>query len=93
MSDSTPTSVVSGITYPVMTVAGRACEELTDFLGDTEFTIDNDGPYTAKGCGRATGDSVRFYEKGRDGSGRDIRVWRIGRASDGTFTAEHAVPL
>lgn len=93
MSNPTPASVVSGIAYPILSVAGRPCAELTDFLDDTEFTIANDGRYIAKGSGRLDGDSVRFYEKDHDGSGRDIRVWRIVRTPDGTFTAEHAVSI
>ena len=91
MSNSTPTSVVSGIVYPIVSVAGHACKQITDFLNDTEFAIDNDGPYTAKGCGSADGDDVRFYEKDHGGDGRDIRVWHIARTPEGTFTAEHAV--
>lgn len=90
MPRPTPTSVVSGIAYPVLRVGGRACEQLSDFLDYTDFTIDVDGPYTAKGCGGANGDEVRFYEKD-GGSGRDVRVWRIVRTDEGDFTAEHAV--
>lgn len=63
MSNSTPASVVSGIVYPILSVASRACTQLSDFLDDTEFTINNDGSYTAKGRGSAGSDDVRFYEK------------------------------
>ncbi len=94
MSQPTPKSVISGVAYRIVSVGEQPCSDLSEFDGDDlQFEIDNNGPYTARGCGSIDGESVRFFEKDRHGVGRDIRVWRITRTPEGTFVAEHEVSL
>ena len=80
-------TVISGVAYPVASVAGRDATVLAQFLGETGFTIDIDGtPCMVNGCGGPLDGQVRFHEK--DDLGKDVRVWHIAQAGSG-FTAEH----
>jgi hypothetical protein len=85
--------VVSGIGYPVKDIAGSPSTDLAQFVGETSFSIDNHGMYRVNGCGSLDSNGVRFYEKDDAGRGRDVRVWRIVRNADGSFTAEHAAAI
>lgn len=84
----TPLSVVSGVAYPVTSVGGAVPSGLTDFLGDTVFTLDMHGrAYDVKGVGSQLEDQVRFHEKS-DVAGKDVRVWHVSREG-GAFQAVH----
>ena len=81
-------SVVSGVRCPVVSVAGTDPRLLAQFLGTTEFTVDNGGtPYLVRGCGAWSDAHVRFHEKD-EVLGRDVRVWHVSE-QDGAFSAEH----
>ena len=81
-------AVVSGVTCPVVSVAGTDPCLLAQFHGTTEFTIDMAGtPYLVRGCGSSLDGRVRFHEKD-DRLGRDVRVWHVSEV-DGGFVAEH----
>ena len=82
------TPVVSGVSCPVVSVAGTDPHLLAQFLGTTEFTVDMAGSaYLVRGCGSSLEGQVRFHEKD-DVLGRDVRVWHVAE-QDGGFTAEH----
>ena len=85
---TTSHSVISGVAYPVESVAGRQPCLLAQFVAETEFTVDMAGePYLVRGCGSTLDGRVRFHEK--DGFlGRDVRVWHVTATEEG-FTAEH----
>ena len=81
-------SIVSGVSCPVLSVAGTDPRLLAQFLGTTEFTVDMAGtPYLVRGCGGWDDAHVRFHEKD-EVLGRDVRVWCVSEL-DGTFSAEH----
>ena len=83
-----PHSVISGVAYPVESVAGHPPTGLAQFLGETEFTVDRAGDhYLVRGCGSELDSQVRFHEKD-EGMHHDIRVWHVTPA-DGGFSAEH----
>ena len=82
------TSIVSGISCPVVSVAGTDPRLLAQFLGTTEFTVDMAGtPYLVRGCGGWDDAHVRFHEKD-EVLDRDVRVWHVSER-DGGFVAEH----
>jgi hypothetical protein len=84
--------VVSGRAYPVLQVAEGEPVDLDAFVGNRRFVLDLDGdPYPVCDCGRRVGEEVRFYQKDRDGQGRDIRIWAVRPAGGGRFLAEHVV--
>lgn len=84
----TPSSVISGVPYPVTSVAGAAPAALDAFLGETVFTVDMAGrSYEVKGAGSELEGQVRFHEKS-DAAGKDVRVWHVSRQGDG-FAAIH----
>ena len=89
MSFSTPTTVPSGMSVPVLAVDGRIPDSLSDFTGDVSFLVDLDPPHVVQGCGTQQGSTVRFHEKDIGNSGKDIRVWNV-RAQGIRFVAEHA---
>jgi hypothetical protein len=90
MSFFVPEPVISGKSYLVMQVGGRAPVSLADFAVDGDFTIDKDDkPYRVSGSGVERGGAVRFYEKDMSRDGKDVRVWQISPGSDGRFMAEH----
>jgi hypothetical protein len=83
--------VVSGKPYLVRSVRQQAPHALGDFAGDTSFVIDLDGEeYTVWGPGVEAGDLVKVYEKSDEGAGKDIRVWCVSAAADGSFAAMHS---
>lgn len=84
----TPSSVISGVPYPVTTAGEQAPTGLDAFLGETVFTIDMAGhPYVVRGTGDALDDRVRVHEKSTV-AGKDVRVWYVAQQGQG-FTAEH----
>ena len=84
----TPLSVISGVPYPVTSVAGAAPTSLDAFLGETAFVLDMAGrAYEVKGAGSELEGRVRFHEKS-DSAGKDVRVWHVSR-EDGAFRAVH----
>ncbi len=89
MSFSTPTTVPSGMSVPVLAVDGRIPDSLPDFTGDVSFLVDLDPPHLVQGCGTLQGSTVRFHEKDIGNGGKDIRVWNV-RAQGRRFVAEHA---
>lgn len=89
---STPAPIVSGRPYVVLDVAGRPLRDLNELLGAVaEFTIDHGGGYVVRGSSRMDEDTVKFYEKDSEGTGKDLRVWRLVQTGPGTFTAEHII--
>ena len=89
MSFSTPTTVPSGMSVPVLAVDGRTPDSLPDFIGDVSFLVDLDPPHLVQGCGTLRGTAVRFHEKDMSNGGKDVRVWNV-RAQGMHFVAEHA---
>ena len=84
----TPSSVISGVPYPVTTAGEQAPTGLDAFLGETVFTIDMAGhPYVVRGTGDALDGRVRVHEKSTV-AGKDVRVWYVTQQTQG-FTAEH----
>ena len=82
------TSVISGVAYPVSSVAGSAPSGLDALVGETSFTIDMSGtPYEVHGAGSRLDDQVRFHEKDAV-LGKDVRVWHVASSGDG-LTATH----
>jgi len=88
MSFSTPMTVPSGMSVPVLAVEGRTPDSLEEFVGDVSFLVDLDPPHLVRGCGTVRGSTVRFHEKDLDNSGKDIRVWVV-RTQGSRFVAEH----
>jgi len=88
MSFSSPMTVPSGMSVPVLAVEGRTPDSLEEFIGDVSFLVDLDPPYLVRGRGSAHGSTVRFHEKDLDNSGKDIRVWVV-RTQGSRFVAEH----
>ena len=89
MSFSTPHTVPSGMSVPVLAVEGRSPQNLEDFAGGVSFLVALDPPHLVKGSGVVQGTTVRFHEKDVDNSGKDIRVWTISPQGS-RFVAEHA---
>ena len=89
MSFSTPMTVPSGMSVPVLAVGGRSPQSLDDFAGEVSFLVDLDPPHLVQGSGVVHGRTARFHEKDVDNSGKDIRVWTIS-SQGGRFVAEHA---
>ena len=89
MSLSTPMTVPSGMSVPVLAVDGRIPDHLEEFTGDVAFLVDLDPPHLVQGCGVVDGTTVRFHEKDVDNNGKDIRVWTV-RPQGSRFVAEHA---
>jgi hypothetical protein len=84
----TPSSVISGVPYPVTSSGDQAPTGLDAFLGETVFTIDMAGhPYVVRGTGDVVDDRVRVHEKSIV-AGKDVRVWYVAQRGRG-FTAEH----
>lgn len=86
--------VVSGRAYPIIQVDDQRPSTLDALVGPAGFVLDLDGfRYPVCGCGRLVPDGVRFFQKDRDGAGRDIRVWEIrqGKGGEG-LVATHVVP-
>ncbi len=78
MSFLSPEPVISGVPYPITSAAADEHPgSLDQFVGTTSFTIRVRELHIVYGQGTFDGTSVRFYEKDHNGSGRDIRVWRI----------------
>ena len=90
MSFTTPTTVPSGMSVPVLEVDGHQPSELQDFVGDVSFVVALEPPVLVHGTGRVEGQTVRFHEKDVDHDGKDIRVWEVRAGDDGQFVAEHA---
>ena len=90
MSFSTPTSVPSGMSMPVLELDGHTPEHLQDFAGDVSFVVDLDPPLLVHGTGRADGPAVRFHEKDLENNGKDIRVWQVIEEGRGRFVASLA---
>lgn len=90
MSDLRTGPVVSGRTYVVEEVGGRAPAALEDFTGETSFRITHGADvHDVVGVGRLLDGSARVHEK--SAVGKDVRVWRVSPDGAG-FTAEHAAP-
>ena len=89
MSFGTPEPVPSGIPQLVLEVSGQAPTSLEDFaVEDVVFTVGEEMHYRIQGCGRVTGDRVRFHEKDAR-SGKDVRVWEVTER-DAQFFVEPA---
>jgi hypothetical protein len=81
-------ATASGLPYPIQAVSGQDPTSLDQFVGENVFTIlKNGAPSVVFGAGAMSGDCVRFHEQDLSGAGKDIRVWEIRPAADGSFTA------
>ena len=84
MNASTPFMIVSGVPYEVTDVEGHAPSALEEFTGPV--TIHTHGPTgdqeVCGSGGRPYGGAVRLYEKDRQGTGKDIRVWTVRASLD-----------
>jgi len=90
MATSLEDPIDSGRGYRITAVDGRDPSRLDEFVGENTFTIIKDGvPQSVFGTGTPMIDSIRFYQKDSTPVARDIRVWNISQASDGTFHARH----
>lgn len=80
----------------MIAVSDQTPTSLEDFIGHQSVSLSTN---TAEvlwilGQGAADDGSVKFYEKGGGGEGKDIRVWRIGSADDGgSILAEQVSPV
>jgi len=76
--------------YPIIDVAGRRPDMLTDFIGDVTVTMAMDGrPCRLTGIGGLTDRGMEFQQKdGADADDGVVRMWAITQASDETFWAE-----
>jgi len=76
--------------YPIIDVAGRHPDMLTDFIGDVTVTMAIDGrPCRLTGIGGLTDRGMEFQQKdGADADDGVVRMWAITQASDETFWAE-----
>jgi hypothetical protein len=92
MTEFTAVPVASGVPYHVIHVSDLTPTNLQDFVGRHSITIRTNTAEVLWIPGQGVVDdySVKFYEKGRGGVGKDIPVWHISAAGDGTsFFAEH----
>jgi len=90
MTNSLEDPIESGPQYRITEVDRRNPGMLDDFAGENTFTIIKDGVvHSVFGTGIPMIDSIRFYQKDSTPAARDIRVWKINQASDGTFHARH----
>lgn len=84
-------AVGSGQLYPVTDVDGRTPRSLADFRGAVCVTLIRNGEAVqmlGEGCEAQTG--VRFHQKDPTRDGKDVRVWAITEALDGSFVASPA---
>lgn len=80
--------IASGKPYPINDVGDRVPSQLDDFVGETAFTLHlGDGVHRVCGVGAPEGDVVRFHEKDRDHTTKDVRVWQISRDGEDRFIA------
>ncbi|MBC7291454.1 MAG: hypothetical protein H5T83_09020 [Actinotalea sp.] len=84
MSYSTPETVVSGVVYAVVDVAGGGPPtDLAQFAGNATFRVQGPtGEHEVAGEGVTQGDAVRFHQK-MPPDGKDARVWTIRREAEG----------
>ena len=90
MAELRSESVVSGQEYSVQEVHGRPVTGLSDFTGDTSFTVTR-GPHhhVVVGVGTVVDGVALVHEKqGEHGGGLDVRLWRV-TATPGGFSAQH----
>lgn len=88
MTYGTPGIVVSGVPYVVTEVEGHAPTTLEEFVGERTFVVERNGStYEVAGAGSLVEGGVRFHEKVAGGHGKDVRVWRVTRSSEG-YSAE-----
>ena len=89
MTFLSPDPIASGKPYAVSHVADQAPSGLRDFIGETVFTVTTStGDRRITGVGTPDGSGVRFHEKDRDNTTKDVRVWTIRCVEDTTFVAE-----
>jgi hypothetical protein len=72
----------------VLEVQGRSPASLGDFEGDVSFVVDDDAHHLIQGCGRVSGDRVRFHEKDVAANGKDVRVWGIRQEGEAFFAEQ-----
>lgn len=83
-----PDPVSSGCPYKISRNGAGTPKDLQHFVGDTSFTIENDGVESVvRGTGAADGTGVRFQQKDVEHSGKDVRTWDITEHPVGHFLA------
>jgi hypothetical protein len=94
MSLNTPEPIVSSAPYVVTDLDGRKPGQVSDFVGSISALIERNGQtHQVVGTGGEVDGSVRIYEKDAGADGRDVRVWDLTQADDGSFTVIHGAPL
>ena len=81
--------VTSGTCYVVTSVNDRLPASLEDFVACRVAAVTVASPrqvVTIRGSVRIDGNSVLVYEKDSDGTGKDVRTWRI-KLQNGRFEA------
>ncbi len=81
--------VSSGTCYVVTSVNERPPESLDDFVVRPVVAVtvaSEDQEVTIHGSARRDGDSILVHEKDSDGTGKDVRTWRI-HLQNGRFEA------
>jgi hypothetical protein len=88
MTYPTPELVASGVPYTVRTVNDRSPSSMSDFDGVVAVAIEGvTGAHVIHGTSAHADGTVRLYEKGEDGVGKDIRTWDIHPGTPAGFTA------
>lgn len=83
--------VTSGFPYPITEVDGHVPADLSDFLGETRFTLQQDAlSLHVAGIGVQQSAKIRFHQKDLGPLGKDVRVWTITDNGYDGFVAEHA---
>ncbi len=81
-------ATASGLPYLVVAVGDQRPSALEQFVGETSFVVSKSGTDSSvSGAGTLDEDGVRFFEKSLS-DGKDVRVWQIRHAADGSYTAE-----
>ena len=94
MTSASPDSIISGRVYPITQVGGRRPTKMGDFVGATEFLIEEDAiTHHICGVGTNASDEVCFYEKDPQHEGRDVRKWRIRSIDQASFCAQHIAAI
>ncbi|QGQ18123.1 hypothetical protein GC089_01120 [Cellulomonas sp. JZ18] len=84
MSHPTADPVVSAVPYQVLDVGGQPPRALGDFTGTLTMRVHGaTGEHLVCGQGTAADHHAVVQEKTGDGTGKDVRRWRVAADGDG----------
>ncbi|WP_136517836.1 MULTISPECIES: hypothetical protein [Cellulomonas] len=84
MSHPTADPVVSAVPYQVLDVDGRPPRTLDDFTGVVAMRVQGrTGAHLVRGQGTTADHHAVVQEKTGDGTGKDVRRWRVAADGDG----------